>query len=168
MEFLIKKGNHYCSNWYFGLHFGTTTLKQKVRFNQSCLYTPDSENDWNKGSGFTYSLFNDNNSIRWAWRPSTIMIGMIEVILYIHKNGHIITASKPTTLEINKEHKIRIINRPNLGLIDLHIGNITFPDYDFQSIATTLIPKIGYINRPYFGGQAVAPHDIKINITNIK
>ena len=165
IKFRIKKGKHYCSNWWFKLQFGKRSLRQVINFSKECWYKPlDEERDWNKGMGFTYSLFNDKNSIRWCWRPHTVE-GVIEIGIYRHQNGMILKPTSIMYLPVEEDIVLNLFVHNHFETAEL----ICFNDFTSGVVEEEFVylkPKLGYVNRPYFGGTNPSPHNMTITIYN--
>jgi len=163
-EYLIKKGNH-SSGLHFGVHFGLTEQKYKVRFSKECIYTPDWENDWNKLCGWSYGLHH-KNSVRVCWRPEVFqptkeITGRIELCIYTYREGTRQVSIGTLTVDIEKdfilnlkyiEEQIQLfIEGQSLGLIFR---------YDAK-------PSWGYRLYPYIGGDNVATQDTRIYLERL-
>jgi hypothetical protein len=139
----IKKGGHYSSPLSFKLHTGVDKLSYIVKFTDSCRYDLGNDNqlDWNKLFGVSVG-YHKNNSIRLAWRYNK-ETELIEIAKYSYFEGTRYMSTEIGELEINTE-TILTLNIPELWK-----------------------KKWGYYLNPYFGGNEVAPHDIKIHIKQI-
>lgn len=161
-EYLIKKGNHYASGLHFGVHFGLTEQKYKVRFSKECLYTPDWENDWNKLCGWSYGLHH-KNSIRAVWRPEVIdnqVTGKIELGLYLYENGIRVICSVTKTVNVEEDFTLA------LKYYDYEFARLFVNEEGF-GISVTFKPSWGYRLYPYIGGDNVAVQDTKIYLERL-
>jgi len=155
----IRKGTH-GTWWDFAPTFFRRSMSRTVMFSDSCIYEPDSENDWNKLFGWSYGHHHDN-SIRVGWR---VYKGKsIELALYVYRDGvrevHIIDAIPLNIMcEIYiKTFKDKLEIKSKKYIKDIEIDR-------YFSINTINYKWYGYLLFPYFGGQAKAPHTMKIKI----
>jgi hypothetical protein len=164
-KYEVKKGEFYFSPRTIGIHTGVKEKQWRVRFDSSCLYDPiDSENDWNKGVGWSYGLDIHNNSIRWAWRADKTY-GAIEICLYLYQDG-IRTMSKETIyVPVNQDIFIRLRN--NGAFASLFTRE--FESGLRRSITAPFIVKSkwGRYSGPYFGGSNPAPKDMIIHMEKL-
>lgn len=158
-KYSIYAGDYYAAGYNFGLHLGRTSLKQLVSFGTSCLYEPlDDENDTNKGFGFTYSIFNDKNSLRWGWRPNASDDNIIQVCIYVHQDGEIIRSSYIDVLA-SMPYKFHLYMVDSEAWLEVKADDFI----DTVSLkGLKLKPSFGYKNFPYFGGNAPAPNNMYI------
>lgn len=168
-EYLIKKGNHYASGLHFGVHFGITEQKYKVKFSKECLYTPDWENDWNKLCGWSYGLHH-KNSIRVCWRPSNQEIKGpltpnspydIELCIYVYENETRSTSYSSIYVPVEEVFTLDISYINNY--IKAVVNNIT-PGIN---IKYSTKPSWGYRLFPYVGGDNVAVQDTRIYLKRL-
>lgn len=136
-------------------------IAARVTFTDSCRYNIGIQDqaDVNKLFGIGYFPSHHKNSVRFGWRY-VIELDAIEIMAYWYVKGerkfnHICFVS------IDKEH-LYIINALTLGhILDVYdntkiVGNFVIGDVSARNI--------GYLLRPYFGGNQKAPHDIEIKI----
>ena len=167
-NYLIKKGNHYASGLHFGVHFGITEQKYKVRFSKECLYTPDWENDWNKLCGWSYGLHH-NNSIRVCWRPAYTQIGdteawnRIELCIYVYEDG--VRKTSLYTLTVNTEKDLIIDLQYWLKPNKIMLNVVGVQDYIYLNYNTK--PSWGYRLYPYIGGDNIATQDTRIYLEKL-
>ena len=155
VQYVIPKDEHYANgNVYKPVD--VTEMKFTVRFDSSCIYqTTDPENqaDINKLYGFA-----DNNALhqqysaRFGWRWSD---GALRLFAYTYNNS----------IRDSKELAVVPIGK------DVHCGiRVTGESYVFSvgekqetmvRKSTTATAK-GYQLYPYFGGDEVAPHEVRI------
>jgi hypothetical protein len=152
-EYFIKAGAHYC-DLTSHVSFEANELRFNVKFDSSAFYTsmlPRNQDDINKLYGFA-----DNNqhhhlySARFGWRYSR---GILSLHAYVYNNGerkqqHI------AAIEPGREYSCSVeVNA------DKYIFRLNSVVVDMPRMATT---RKGYKLFPYFGGDEVAPHDIRI------
>lgn len=151
--FKIKKGNHKSSS---KLEF--TDKKEftfKVQFNESAIYDlNDPENQWdvNKLIGISDGALHQKNSARFGWRW---VDNNLEILAYTHYKGNFYF-KKITNVEIGKEYDCILLLNDNYTFI---CNDITITMPRDMNIKTN-----NYYLWPYFGGNLVAPQDIKIKI----
>lgn len=151
--FKIKEGDHKSSN---SLEFtNKSSWDFKFQFDSSSIYkTIDPINQWdvNKLIGISDGGLHQKNSARFGWRWFD---GKLELMAYTHYRGNF-EFQKITDIEIGKEY----------------IGTIQYgEEYIFICNGVSVfmrrdrnIHTNNYYLWPYFGGDEVAPHDIKIKI----
>ncbi|MCE3282226.1 MAG: hypothetical protein K0Q66_963 [Chitinophagaceae bacterium] len=160
VEHFIAKGAHSSDkNSYRPVN--TTEMKFVVRFDSSAIYqtvTPDNQLDINKLYGFA-----DNNQehhlnsarIGWRWYNNSL-----QLFAYVYNNGvekdKLITAV-PLGQDINCSLKVS----GNQYIITANGVQVTM-----ERTATTET-AVGYQLYPYFGGDEVAPQDIRIRIKDL-
>lgn len=170
-NYLIKQGNHYASGLHFGVHFGITEQKYRVRFSKECLYTPlDLENDWNKLCGWSYGMHH-KNSIRVCWRPyvkdnkffSLFECKEIELCIYVYQDGKRLISNTTVTVEVDKEYDFRLkydVASNMVSIFDLGIIGLCPIRYYTK-------PSCGYRLYPYFGGNLPSPQNMNIELTRL-
>lgn len=169
--YTIQQGNHYADGLNFSFHSGKEWLNFEASFYPSCIYDlGDNDNyDINKLRGLTWGLMNDDNSFRIGWNCEK-QNGKIQLHYYIHDRGAMrygyITEVSPGewfSFSINFD-RTGIFIHPDgsktVGVIHIYITShnlATDVSFNFSGI-----PKSGYYNYPYFGGNEVAPHTMKM------
>jgi hypothetical protein len=158
--YTIKEGQQYCDkNNYVPVNI--TELKFKVRFDSSAIYTTvaaSNQADINKLYGFS-----DNNALHhdfsarfgWRWYNNNL-----EIFGYIYNNG-VVSFQKIGNASIGKEetYSIKILE----GTYFFTLGNTSIN----MPRASTTSTGMGYKLYPYFGGDELAPHDVKIWIEEL-
>lgn len=132
-------------------------LVYKVTFTDSCRYSiGEDQADINKLFGIGYPPHHHNTSIRVGWNYDDDF-GTIRLFSYWYHNWSrdwtylcSVDINKPIdiTMEISKDRHSIIVN-------DIR-HDIMIPN-----------KRIGFLLRPYFGGNQKAPHDITIHLTKI-
>lgn len=154
--YLIPKGQHSCTtNGYAGLD--VTSYQFQVYFDSSAIYElpATDQDDINKLSGFS-----DNGAVhlqysaRFGWRWSN---NHLRLFGFVHNSGKIIE-KEICIIEIGKTYTcgIRITKGEYVFTVDELKKTATIP-----RSATTATSQ-GYRLYPYFGGNNVAPHEIRI------
>lgn len=155
--FTIKKNNHY-SNIAQVFIKKPSEYSAKVKFDSSAMYQFGTETDWNKLLGVAYveGLNNPvhNESARWVWRWNQ---GFLQLSPYCYVDGKIVKNKIVITRNINT-------------YIDLSIKiDYSKKEYKFYVDGVLIYTQVfihdknrAYILFPYFGGNHVAPHDIRI------
>ena len=132
-------------------------VANNVTFTDSCRYGfQDYHGQVHKIFGIGFLPYHRWQSIRFGW---TYHGGdLILVHSYIYDNGRR-TIEPMVWVPIGSSTSMSIIPGPDGGYTMRAAHVVKHID---------IRPKWGYKLWPYFGGQNVAPHDIKINLENIK
>jgi len=156
----IKKGTH--GPWYdWSLHLGMNSFKIKAKFTESCIYDKiDREDDLNKLYGFSLGRHH-HNSVRIGWRPSRKFKNEIEIWSYLYINSER-TYRLLKTVTIDEWHEYDV--HWSKGLITIRITDPSRVDNVYSFAAALPKTKVGYMLFPFFGGQAPAPHNMKLYI----
>jgi hypothetical protein len=160
ITYIIKKGEHDCQPDSLTLT-SNDQIKFIAIFDSSCIYqtvNAHNQNDINKLYGFSdCNSQHLENSARIGWRWSK---DSLRFFGFVHNNGEMIY-QEITTAAINS----------------IVVCSITclYTQYKFDvNGKTLLLPRscsgsyTRYRLYPYFGGDEVAPHDIKIQITELQ
>jgi hypothetical protein len=159
--YLIPKGAHYATeNTYRTvnkqeLHFGAL-------FDSSCIYVnndPKNNTDINKLYGFSdCGSFHQENSARvgWLWNGSAI-----ELYAYCYVDS-IRNSSLLGTVKINEPCELSI--KPAAGNYTFTLNNTKVVTMKRGCTSSGIS---GYQLYPYFGGDEVAPHDVRIYIKDL-
>jgi len=159
-NYTIKEGTH-GPRFDFALHCGIRKMSFKALFDKSCIYDKiDKEDDLNKLRGFSYGRHH-KNSVRIGWKPSRIIPYKIEIWSYMYINGkrkyeHIVDVDVNTLVNYSitwADENIVIIVRDALQCSKVYKTPAPVPKF-----------KFGYHMFPFFGGNAPAPHDMRIKI----
>lgn len=139
-------------------------LAYKVKFDTSCVYNIgiQDQGDVNKLFGIGYFPHHHKNSMRFGWRY-VIDLDAIELLAYYYVDG-----------ERNFKHIAFVpINHECICILDIleegHILSV-FDDNRRLGEFITSDPAgndVGYLLRPYFGGNQKAPHDICLTMKRI-
>ncbi|HVF81334.1 MAG TPA: hypothetical protein VM884_05350 [Flavisolibacter sp.] len=160
-QFVIPQGEHYATE--NGLKpLEIAELKFVVKFDSSAIYqttNPENQYDINKLYGFA-----DNSephhlySARFGWRWSD---GALRLFAYTYNRG-VRDSKELGTVAIGKEMECSIKVAGEVYLFSLEGKTETM-----ARLSTTPTAK-GYQLYPYFGGDEVAPHQVKIWIREVK
>jgi hypothetical protein len=152
---IIRKGTH--SSFRIPVVTMDTEVAYKVAFMPSCRYDIGPEQaDINKLFGLGYMPHHHDNSVRFGWRYHK-EVDMVEVLAYWYDNGKRAWASMFFTA-IGQESVYRIRKQGDIHILEARHNTMRVP----------VCPRrIGYLLRPYFGGNSTAPHDIHINMQRI-
>lgn len=154
-QFVIPKGQHYTTDNPLK-SIETTSLKFVVKFDSSAIYTtanPENQYDINKLYGFS-----DNGaqlhlySARFGWRWSD---GALRLFAYTYNNG-VRNEKEIGPVPIGAEIQCSITVAGEVYEFAVNDKMVTMPRQ-----STTPNAK-GYQLYPYFGGDEVAPHDVRI------
>ena len=156
--YVIEAGNHYADGQHFPLYSGKGIAFTAV-FDSSAIYNftdPNTKYDQNTLYGFA-----DNNknhrlfSARFGWRWFN---GELQIAAYTFNNGDS-TIVEMGTVPLNKVFTYSIAVNNNSYDFKLNdTGRISLP----RESGTALAGR--YKLLPYFGGDAVAPHQVTIKI----
>jgi len=140
----------------------------RVKFGADCNYVlpGEDQNDWNKGGGFSFSLFsNTKEAIMWAWRWNPTL-QRIQLCAYWHVKGQAFYAETqndfPFAVALEQEFTVRIY-KPGV-----------FWHVMFQTIDGTKIIETSAQGRPirpiglWFGGNQPAPQAMTVFIEKLK
>jgi len=161
VQYVIPKGEHYANGNDFKA-LDVSEMKFVVRFDSSCIYqTTDPQNQWdiNKLYGFA-----DNNALhqqysaRFGWRWSE---GALRLFAYTYNNA-VRDSKELAVIPIGKEvHcSIRVTN-------ETYVFSVGEKQETMARLSGTPTAK-GYQLYPYFGGDEVAPHEVRIWIKEEK
>jgi hypothetical protein len=166
MDYLIKKGRHYCNKWFPKLHSGDSLLSVNVRFTSSCLYSFNNKNqqDWNKLAGLSYG-YHKHNSVRIAWRCN-LETSRIELALYCYVDGERFIVPFEESFKLYNQVNVFFIVLPS-GIVAYAMENRNGDNYSRVKLDKKIKLKLGYLLKPYFGGNEVAPHDVTIYVENL-
>lgn len=157
--YTIKKGEHSSDgamlNW-----IDTAAMHFSVRFDSSAVYTTqDKQNqyDINKLYGFADNGAQHHQySARFGWRWSG---AALRLFAYVYNAG-VRQEAELTTVPIGPWIQCAISVQGNEYVFVVNDLVRTMP-------RTSTTPKAaGYMLYPYFGGDEVAPHDVRIEIRN--
>ena len=156
----IKAGNHEVERNLNTL-FTASSMRFQALFDSSCIYktnVPENQHDINKLYGFSdCSSQHQNNSARfgWNWRE-----GALRIYAYIYVNG-VRQERELGTAELNEITSFRIDIRENTYVFTYHGIETVMPRHCSGGVG------VAYKLLPYFGGDEVAPHDIRIKIRSL-
>jgi hypothetical protein len=160
ITYKIKAGNHEVDN-NFNAPFTGSSIKFQALFDSSCVYKsaiPENQNDINKLYGFSdCSSQHQSNSARfgWNWRE-----GALRIYAYTYVNGQR-QDKELGTAELNETTSFKIETRDNSYVFTYHGIETVMPRHCTGGVG------IAYKLLPYFGGDEVAPQEIRIKIRNI-
>lgn len=172
--YTIEAGHHF-SNESRVVNVKGKSLRFKVRFDQSAIYSlgrnPDGsqvENQWdiNKLYGFSEGWDNQRQSARFGW---AYVDSALRLYGYVHDTHKLAFQTEVHSVELGK------IEIDKTYDCEVAIGEPAENIYKFtlQGITKTLprsiqAPEIqGFLQYPYFGGDELAPHQIRIWITQL-
>lgn len=163
MTFRIPRGKHRARPLRFGMWLDRTQFTWTVKFTESCRYDlqNDDQLDTNKLIGIGYLPGHHKDSARFGWRYD-IKTEQVEVLAYCYVNGR---------------REIQHICHCMIGqAYDLHLKVLSTCYYftvhykgDAMLIGLASVDyghkkRFMYRLGTYFGGQARAPHEMKIEI----
>ena len=159
IEYVIPKGQHYAAGTNVRL-LQKKLLAFKVRFDSSCIYKVKAENatDINKLYGFSdCGSSHQVNSARfgWVWNGS-----VIELYAYCYAESNR-NSKFLGTVAIGREVELGLAVEPGKYVFTLN----GFKEYMQRSCNDDTSES--YQLFPYFGGDEVAPHDVRIFIKDL-
>jgi hypothetical protein len=153
VQYTIAAGSHHAVNRYQSI--SKKELRFKVRFDSSAIYTtadPTNQADINKLFGFSdCGTHHHTNSARFGWRWFE---EKLELWAYTYEKGERMS-ELISEIDLNKTYEASIRATDTAYLFEL---NDTVKEL---SRACSGQPE-GYLLYPYFGGDEVAPQDIRI------
>lgn len=165
MTFRIPSGRHRSRPFRFGLWWRRTSFSWLVKFDESCRYDlgNDDQFDTNKLVGIGYLWHHHKDSARFGWRYWTER-KEIELSAYCYVNGRRVI-QHVGFCQIGKQYKIHLTVSKQTYFFGID-------DCDSKAIWHTEVPKyhqkkLKYGLWPYFGGNQVAPHTMKIELKRL-
>jgi hypothetical protein len=159
-EYIIPKGQHYAAGNNFGI-LEKRSLHFKVRFDSSCIYETvlaENASDINKLYGFSDCGSNhQENSARfgWVWNGAAI-----ELYAYCYNEGSR-NSKLLGTVAIGQETELRLVAEPGKYIFTTGGKN------EVMKRTCSSDQDAAYLLFPYFGGNEVAPHDVRIFIRDL-
>ncbi|WP_207430809.1 hypothetical protein [Sabulibacter ruber] len=159
VKYVIKSGDHETTNPFRAL--ATNKIKFQVQFDSTAIYKtkdPGNQADINKLYGMSdCGSFHHQNSARFGWRWYN---NRLELHAYSYVNSKN-TSTFITAIDLNKPYMCEL--------------TLTEDKYVFQ-VGNKKVEQDrgcagegkGYQLYPYFGGDETAPHEINIQIKEIK
>ena len=166
MIFRIPSGKHRARPWSFGLWWRKSSFAWVVKFDESCRYDlgNDDQGDTNKLIGIGFLPHHHKNSARFGWRYDT-RLQQIELLAYCYVDGRRVIQNI-CFVDVGKEYRIKIQVLGNCYYFDVYepgsinaLGVVFIDHYHSR--------KLKYRLGCYFGGQATAPHEMKIQIEKV-
>lgn len=162
MTFRIPSGKHRARPFRFGLWWRRTHFSWVVKFNESCRYDlqNDDQFDTNKLIGIGYLPGHHKDSARFGWRYWTDR-KEIELSAYCYVNGRRVI-QHIGFCKVNKWYRIELF-------ATRWAYHFSLAHTDQTPIGETEVKhnhnrKLQYRLGTFFGGNQVAPHDIKIQL----
>jgi len=153
-KYTIPEGEHYADKQR---KIETSNYRFQVHFDNSAIYTlPDvDQHDINKLTGFSDNRSHHQRfSARFGWRYSD---NALRLFAYVYNNSNWIE-QELSEIEINQTYTCGIKVKGDYYIFYIEELQIEV----MMPRAATTDNAIGYKLYPYFGGNNVAPHDIKI------
>jgi hypothetical protein len=158
--YTIRKGQHYCDQNLFSMISVNKAMKFNVRFDQSAFYSteaPVNQYDINKLWGFSEGLDHQYNSARMGWAYNE---GALRLYGYVYVNG-VRHSAEVATVQTGVENACSIELMGSTYVFTVNGSKLSLPR------AACTPNTSGYKLYPYFGGDEVAPQDIKIEIKEL-
>ncbi|MEI7725032.1 MAG: hypothetical protein WCK09_07995 [Bacteroidota bacterium] len=166
-QYLIKKGNHYCSMSIFeklgAIGWKIKKHTVKFRFHPDCYWAPERNNDdsdLNKLTGISYGMNVHSNSVRLTWRPDFNNPGTIEIFGYTYDEAAVapkFSSLKITSVQVGQLVDACIVSDGNHYDFTVNKVTASMPN-------TNTDPNLCLRLYPYFGGNNTAPQDMTIDI----
>ena len=159
-SYIIPAGAFYVNGNVYSV-FSQQSLKFKVVFDSSCIYTtvdPQNQADINKLYGFSdCGTHHHTNSARFGWNWQD---GQMHIHAYCYADS-VRLYKELGTVALNQEHTCTIEALPGMYVFTLNGQKDTMQRHCTNVVAT------GYKLLPYFGGTEPAPHEVRIKIREI-
>ena len=166
-QYLIKKGDHYCSMSILekigAIGFNAKKYSAKFMMHKECWWaTPRNSDDYdqNKLTGIGYGLNHHNNSVRLTWVPDFAINGLIKISGYTYDE-------KSTTAK----YTIKYITSVQVGQIYTATIETKGSQYAISVNGVSILmdnlhpdPNLSFRLYPYFGGNNVAPQNMIIEL----
>jgi len=161
--YTIKKGKHKSKPRQLGYWMGRNKFRWKILFTPSCRYNLQSVDqlDVNKLVGIGYLPGHHKHSARfgWCYNPTT---DLIELSAYCYINGKRII-KRITECAVDKEYKIELFINEWCYFLSCSAADSSGLNYEVK-IEHKHRKEFQYRLGTFFGGNRVAPHEIKIKI----
>jgi hypothetical protein len=164
MIFRIPRGKHRARPFRLGIYLDKNTFSWRVKFTDSCRYDlgNDDQGDTNKLCGVGYLPGRHKDSARFGWRYRMDK-GLVELLAYCYVNKQRVI-NPIAFCEIGKTYYIELAKLSTMYYFSC------FEDY--RLIGEAEVPyyhnkKLGYRLGPFFGGNQVAPLEIKIELRKL-
>jgi hypothetical protein len=162
--YVIKSGNHF-SNFKLPTVVTTKYFSFRAKFDDSAEYYlgTDDQYDINKLYGFSdCGSIHHKNSARfgWVWNDRASNLrgrGRLEIYAYTYHKGKR-NSQFITSVDLNVFNSYNIKVNKNNYIMSVNNFSVTMPRGCDSS------NPIGVKLYPYFGGNEVAPHDVRIEI----
>lgn len=162
VSYLILAGQNFCVgniypvDTFYGMRF-------QAIFDSSCIYAnadPSNQADINKLMGFSDSAsHHQQNSARFGWNWQN---GALRVYAYCYRSG-VRQSYELGTVSLNEPHEFNIELRAGQYFFSVDNKYFTLMERAAQEPYA-----YGYKLLPYFGGDEPAPHDVRIQVRELK
>lgn len=162
--YTIKQGHHYHTTAFIPRITFAKTVTYEVTFDPSCLSNMVGTDalDWNKLVGISTTMNHHQDSARVGWR--TAKDGQhLELIPYVYINGKRLDTDAPVPVAVLPDEPIQVSVTDTGFSYEIIIGNT---ECEFSKIPNTDL--FYWLAGFYHGGQQVAAHTMKANITRLK
>lgn len=160
--YTIKQNRHWATPYEIRTGM-TSTVRFQFKFHEDTRYEnlgEGFESDWNK-LGYIYDGIHPhtNNAVTFVWKW---MDGDNDRVLWLGWYGY----KDGVSPQENHEYKqaIGIIEPGKFYNAEIRLGDPVVMVVDGVEYITTLSIDHGVMLPPYFGGQATAPHDMRITL----
>jgi hypothetical protein len=163
-EYVIKRGTH--GPFKFPkILFGANKMAYTITFKESCKYEIGSDQtDINKLFGIGYFPHHHRNSVRFGWVYNPSKSQTMEIWAYWYDNGERkyefmcdVPINSPAYYEMTVQYSASVGRYFRLRVV---------LDKEVVGAKSVVIrpQSLGYLLRPYFGGNKKSPHDMVIDL----
>ncbi|MFT2007706.1 hypothetical protein ACMA1I_03455 [Pontibacter sp. 13R65] len=156
--YVIHKNQHHAINKIQKV--SSPNLKFEATFDSTAIYTsidPANQGDINKLYGFSdCGSLHQSNSARFGWRWYN---NKLEIHAYTYYNGTRKSALI-STVALGQTYTYELERQEGRYVFKVNGEQVTLPRACYDQAD-------GYMLYPYFGGDEVAPHDIKIVVKDL-
>lgn len=161
MTYTINQGNHYHTLAFIPTITFENTISYECTLTDSCLYTLSGVNayDWNKLIGLSTTYNQHQNSARIGWRTDSTG-KQFELLPYVY------VAGKRLNLDILTPQLVQPNEPFSVAVTDTEFSyeiKINEKEYEYSKQPDS--PIFNWVLKPYFGGQATAPHKMQVILT---
>jgi hypothetical protein len=166
-QYLIKKGNHYCSMSIFekigAIGWKIKKYSVRFRFHPNSYWTPKrnvDDLDQNKLTGIAYGMNVHANSVRFTWVPDFDVPGAIKISGYTYDEKSAapkFSIREITTVQVGQlcDACIEAVGNEYVFTVNGHTERMPNVNAD---------PNLCLRLFPYFGGNNKAPQDMTIEV----
>jgi len=165
-KFTINEGNHYSLVNIFSRIIPTFSnhFSKVVRFNQSCIYDLQSNDNYdiNKLFGVSRGALIHKDSVRFGWR--CLDNSTIEIVSYVYVSG----VRLPEVVFYSVRPHQKVVCKIDI-LNDVYVMSVILDEDNRKTIYIPHgeISSWGFKSWPFFGGNKPAPHEMLIKMMSV-